>query len=38
MVRPPSTVVFGHISINKMGYSGREVGRFLNIRGYSAIR
>lgn len=29
---------FGYLSIKKMGFSGREVGRFLNIRGYSAIR
>ncbi len=30
--------VFGYLSIKKMGYTGREVGTFLNIRGYSAIR
>ena len=30
--------VFGYLSIKKMGYSGREVGAFLNIRGYSALR
>ncbi len=30
--------VFGYLSIKKMGYSGREVGKFLNMRGYSAIR
>ena len=30
--------VFGYLSIKEMGYTGREVGRFLNIRGYSAIR
>ena len=29
---------FGYIAIKQMGYSGREVGRFLNIRSYSAIR
>jgi len=26
------------IAIKKMGYSGREVGRFLLMRSYSAIR
>ena len=30
--------VFGYLSIKRMGYSGREVGKFLNIRSYSAIR
>ena len=30
--------VFGYLSIKRMGYSGREVGKFMNIRGYSAIR
>jgi hypothetical protein len=30
--------IFGYLSIKEMGYSGREVGKFLNIRGYSAIR
>ena len=30
--------VFGYLAIKKMGYSGREVGSFLNIRSYSAIR
>jgi len=29
---------FGYIAIKQMGYSGREVGRFLNMRSYSAIR
>jgi len=29
---------FGCLAIKKMGYSGREVGRFLNMRSYSAIR
>jgi len=29
---------FGYLAIRKMGYSGREVGTFLNIRSYSAIR
>ena len=29
---------FGHLAIKKMGYSGREIGRFLNMRSYSAIR
>ncbi len=29
---------FGYIAIKKMGYSGREIGRFLNMRSYSAIR
>jgi hypothetical protein len=28
---------FGYIAIKQMGYSGREVGRFLNMRSYSAI-
>ena len=26
------------LAIKKMGYSGREIGRFLNMRSYSAIR
>jgi len=30
--------VFSYIAVTKMGYTGREVGRYLNIRGYSAIR
>ena len=30
--------VFGYLAIKKMGYSGREVGTFLNMRSYSAIR
>ena len=30
--------VFGYLAIKKMGYSGREVGAFLNMRSYSAIR
>ena len=30
--------VFGYLAIKKMGYSGREVGIFLNMRSYSAIR
>jgi len=30
--------VFGYFAIKKMGYSGREVGSFLNMRSYSAIR
>ena len=30
--------VFGYFSIKRMGYSGREVGGFLNMRSYSAIR
>lgn len=30
--------VFGYVSIKEMGYIGREVGKYLNIRGYSAIR
>ena len=29
---------FGYLAIKKMGYSGREVGSFLNMRSYSAIR
>jgi REP element-mobilizing transposase RayT len=29
---------FSCLAIKKMGYSGREVGRFLNMRSYSAIR
>ena len=29
---------FGYLAIKKMGYSGREIGRFLNMRSYSAIR
>ena len=29
---------FGYLAIKAMGYSGREVGQFLNIRSYSAIR
>ncbi len=29
---------FGYLSIKAMGYSGREVGQFLNMRSYSAIR
>jgi len=29
---------FGYLAINKMAYSGREVGNFLNMRSYSAIR
>jgi putative transposase len=29
---------FGYIAIKQMRYSGREVGRFLNMRSYSAIR
>ena len=29
---------FGYIAIKQMGYSGREVGRFLNMRSYGAIR
>ena len=29
---------FGYLAIMKMGYSGREVGGFLNMRSYSAIR
>jgi chromosomal replication initiation ATPase DnaA len=29
---------FGCLAIKKMGYSGREVGQFLNMRSYSAIR
>jgi hypothetical protein len=29
---------FGYLAIKKMGYSGREVGQFLNMRSYSAIR
>ena len=29
---------FGYLAIKKMGYSGREVGTFLNMRSYSAIR
>ena len=30
--------VFGYLAIKKMGYSGREVGTFLNMRTYNAIR
>ena len=30
--------VFGYLAIKKMAYSGREVGNFLNMRSYSAIR
>jgi len=33
-----SYTTFGYIAIKQMGYSGREVGRFLNMRSYSAIR
>ncbi len=29
---------FGYLAIKAMGYSGRKVGQFLNIRSYSAIR
>jgi hypothetical protein len=29
---------FSYLAIRKMGYSGREVGQFLNMRSYSAIR
>jgi hypothetical protein len=29
---------FGYLAIKAMGYSGREVGQFLNMRSYSAIR
>jgi len=29
---------FGYLAIKKMGYSGREVGNFLIMRSYSAIR
>jgi len=29
---------FGYLAIKKMAYSGREVGNFLNMRSYSAIR
>ena len=29
---------FGYLAIKRMGYSGREVGSFLNMRSYSAIR
>jgi hypothetical protein len=29
---------FGYLAIRKMGYSGREVGQFLNMRSYSVIR
>ena len=29
---------FGYLSIKEMGYSGREVGKFLNIQSYSAVR
>ncbi len=29
---------FDYLAIKAMGYSGREVGQFLNIRSYSAIR
>ena len=29
---------FGYLAIRVMGYSGREVGQFLNMRRYSAIR
>ena len=30
--------IFGYLAIKQMGYSGREIGRFLNMRSYSAIR
>jgi len=30
--------IFSYLAIKDMGYSGREVGHFLNMRGYSAIR
>ena len=30
--------VFSYIAVKQMGYTGREVGRYLNIRSYSAIR
>ena len=30
--------IFGYLAMKKMGYSGREVGTFLNMRSYSAIR
>jgi hypothetical protein len=29
---------FGYLAMKQMGYSGREIGRFLNMRSYSAIR
>ncbi|MBU4491978.1 MAG: hypothetical protein KKD69_05900 [Euryarchaeota archaeon] len=29
---------FGYLAIRAMGYSGREVGQFLNVQSYSAIR
>ncbi len=29
---------FGYIAIKQLGYSGRELGKFLNMRSYSAIR
>jgi len=28
----------GYLAIKELGYSGREVGSFLNMRSYSAIR
>lgn len=30
--------VFCYIAVEQMGYTGREVGRYLTIRGYSALR
>jgi len=30
--------IFSYLAIKDMGYSGREVGHFLNMRSYSAIR
>ena len=36
VVKAKST--FGYLAIKEMGYSGREIGSFLNMRSYSAIR
>ena len=38
--RPPleAKSAFGYLAIKKMGYPGREIGRFLNMRSYGAIR
>lgn len=35
---PEARATFGCLAIKKMGYSGREIGQFLNMRSYSAIR